>query len=156
MKGRANTTASAGFRLSPGSPSPELPETPKWTRPVAVEQYHAVGEHLLRLGALTEGEVGLLTRYAATYARWWEAEEQLASLDCGYVRLVNRAGEPASSVAVPVQMASNKASDQLRHLEAALGLTPAERARLPSTDTATAIEDELEELVRRSARGDVG
>jgi P27 family predicted phage terminase small subunit len=154
MKGRANTITSAGFRRSPGSPLSELPGPPKWMRPVAVEQYHVVGEHLLRLGALTEGEVGLLTRYAATYARWWEAEEQLAALSCGYVRLVNRAGEPASSVAVPVQMASNKASDQLRHLEAALGLTPAERARLPSSDSATTIEDELEELVRQSARRD--
>jgi phage terminase small subunit len=63
---------------------------------------------------------------------------------------LNRQGEEASAVAMPAMMQASKALDQMRKIEAALGLSPAERGRLPAAGGGGE-DDVVEAFFRRAA-----
>jgi P27 family predicted phage terminase small subunit len=135
MQGRKKLPQTVtGERRQTGIPFPELPEPPAFLTDGAKRRFREVVRQLDGIGALAVTDVGVVARYAAVYDRWEQAEAALASSGgLGYTRLVNRAGEPASAVALPAMAQAAKCHDQLTKLESALGLNPVERARLPAT-----------------------
>lgn len=133
MQGRKKlSTTSTGERRQSGRAFGEPPEPPDFLTDGAKRRFCEVAAQLDAVGALAETDAGVLARYAAVFDRWTQAEAVLtASGPLHYVRLQNRAGEPASAVALPAMMQAAKCHDQLRQLEAVLGLNPCERSRLP-------------------------
>ena len=136
-----------GPRVYAGKPLIEIPEPPEWMRSVAREKFLATCEYLVGIGALTAGEVPMVEAFAAAYGRWIDAEIALAANPITYRSITNRAGEAASAVALPAQAQASKALDHLRKFAAALGLSPAERGRLPVT-TMGDDDDEVERWFR--------
>lgn len=154
MKGRKKHPIDAtGARRQAGCRPVALPEPPAWMTPGAASRFRAVVEQLDRLGALAETDVGAVERYATTYDRWTQAEAALAESGdrVHYVRLLNRAGQPASSVPSPAMAQATAMGAQLARLEASLGLYPTERTRLPSA--APAADDDPCEALFRVAGG---
>lgn len=136
-----------GPREMPGSPITEIPDPPSWMRPAARRRFVEVIEYLVGLGAITAGEVALVAQYSAVFGRWVESEEAMSAAGGLHYRAVlNRQGEEASAVALPAMSQASKCLDQMRKLEAALGLSPAERGRLPATRGGE--EDEMDRLLR--------
>lgn len=136
MQGRKRLAVDyTGERRQAGRSFRQLPEPPEWMRENAAARFREVCEQLDALGALAETDFGLVTRYACVYGRWLDAERALAESDntIHFTRLTNRAGQPASSVAVPALAQLHKCADLLSKMESALGLSPAERTRLPVT-----------------------
>jgi P27 family predicted phage terminase small subunit len=133
-----------GPRAYAGKPLTKIPEPPKWMRTVAQKRFLATCEYLVGIGALTAGEVPMVEAFSAAYGRWVEAEIALAADPITYRSVTNRAGEAASAVALPAQAQASKALDHLRKFAAALGLSPAERGRLP----VNAVGDDDDEVER--------
>jgi P27 family predicted phage terminase small subunit len=134
MQGRKKLpqTAAGECRMA-GVPLREPPEPPAFLTDGAKRRFREVIEQLTDIGALAETDAGVVARYAAIYDRWEQAEAALASSGpIHYARLTNRAGQPASAVALPAMAQAAKCHDQLCKLESALGLNPVERTRLPA------------------------
>lgn len=134
---------SAGQSRAAGARFRTLPTPPAWMTAGAKERFAEVCEQLDAVGALAETDRGLVERYATVFDRWRAAEAALAASgdDLHYARLTNRAGQPASAVALPALAQANKAHDQLCKLESMLGLCPTERSRLPATRDAGPPDD---------------
>jgi P27 family predicted phage terminase small subunit len=152
MQGRKRSTVtSAGIRKT-GEPLREIPEPPAYLRPRAAENFRQTCGFLIASGSITSGDVPLVERYAATLDRWQSAEERLAKDTLHWERLVDRKGDDASSVPLPAMAQSIKMGEQLSKLESALGLNPVERSRLPTNEPETTAMEEIDALIRRSAR----
>ena len=136
-----------GPRVYAGKALVEIPEPPEWMRAVAREKFLTTCEYLVGIGALTAGEVPMVEAFAAAYGRWVEAEMALAATPITYRAVKNRQGEDASAAALPAQAQASKALDHLRKFAAALGLSPAERGRLPVT-TGSDDDDEVDRMFR--------
>jgi len=145
---RLSPTTAAGLRDIAGRPLAEVPEPPAWMTEAARRKFAEVAGYLVGLGAVTAGELALVEQYAAVYARWAAAEEQLSAGDPGWRTVLTRQGTPGSSVPTPAMLQSQRSIEQLRKLGAALGLAPVERARLPAARSGPE-PDEMEELLRR-------
>jgi P27 family predicted phage terminase small subunit len=131
--------------------SEAFPEPPDWLTDEARARYFAVAAQLQAAGTLSQTDAGSLVRYATTWSRWVAAERAMAESGeaVHYVRLTDRRGLPASSVATPSQMAASKAHDQLLALERELGLTPRARG-LAKTPTAPPADDPGEAFFRET------
>lgn len=152
MQGRKRSpVTSAGIRKT-GEPLREIPEPPAYLRPRAAENFRQTCEYLISTGSITSGDVPLVERYAATLDRWQSAEERLAKDTLHWERLVDRKGDDASSVPLPAMAQSLKMCEQLGKMESALGLNPVERSRLPTNEPEMSMEEEIEQMIRRSAR----
>lgn len=116
----------------PGKPLDYIPDPPTWMRPAARRRFIEVIEYLAGIKAITSAEVALVAQYSSCFGRWIEAEEAMSTAAIQYRAVLNRQGEEASAVALPAMMQASKSLDQMRKLEAALGLSPVERARLPA------------------------
>ena len=151
MRGRKRLAlTAAGECRQTGVPFRELPAPPAFLTAGAKRRFREVVEQLDAVGALAVTDAGVVARYAAVFDRWEQAEAALsASGGLGYMRLTNRAGEPASAVATPAMAQVSKCHDQLTKLESVLGLNPTERTRLPTAETT--MEDDFERLVRESS-----
>lgn len=149
MRGRRPlATNYAGEQRQTGRRVDAPPEPPGFLTDRAKEIFRETAGRLDAVGVLAETDTGVLARYAAVLDRWEQAEVTLAaSGPVHYVRLANRAGEPASAVALPAMMQAAKCHDQLRQLEAVLGLTPADRTRLPVSQVADT-DDPAEQFFR--------
>lgn len=143
MQGRKRKShTSSGEQRQTGRRVGELPEPPDFLTDGAKRRFREVAEQLNNVGALAETDAGAIARYAAVYDRWQAAEAILAANGpLHYERLLNPAGEPASAVALPAMMQVAKCHDQLRQLEAVLGLNPAEPTRLPMTRDPGPLDD---------------
>jgi P27 family predicted phage terminase small subunit len=136
MQGRKKQSLDyTGDRRQAGRACRQLPEPPDWMTAGAADRFREIVGQLDEIGALAVTDLGLCERYACTYDRWRSAEKSLAESgeEIHYTRLRNRAGQPASAVAVPALAQLNKCAEQLAKMEASLGLTPCERSRLPAT-----------------------
>jgi P27 family predicted phage terminase small subunit len=144
---RLSPTTAAGPREIAGRPLTEIPEPPAWMTEAARRKFAEIAGYLVGLGAVTAGELALVEQYAAVYARWAAAEEQLSSGDPGWRTVLTRQGTPGSSVPTPAMLQSQRSIEQLRKLGATLGLAPVERTRLPAARSGSE-PDEMEELLR--------
>lgn len=146
---RPLVTNYAGERRQTGRRADELPFPPPFLTERAKAIFRETAGRLDAVGVLAETDAGVLARYAAVLDRWEQAEAALAAGGpIHYTRLVNRAGEPASAVALPAMLQAAKCHDQLRQLETVLGLTPADRTRLPVSPPA-ATDDPAEKLFQQ-------
>lgn len=146
---RPLATNYAGERRQTGRRANELPAPPLFLTERAKVIFVETAGRLHAVGVLAETDAGVLARYAAVLDRWEQAEAALAAGGpIHYTRLVNRAGEPASAVALPAMLQAAKCHDQLRQLETVLGLTPADRTRLPASPPAAA-DDPAEKLFQQ-------
>jgi P27 family predicted phage terminase small subunit len=124
---------SAGPRAIAGQPLVEVPDPPAWMRPIAKAKFVEVAEYLVALGSVTSAELPLVEMFAVAYCHFVEAETLLAGDPLTYRAVLNRQGEEACAPALPAAAQSAKAVDQMRRIGAALGLTPVDRSKLPST-----------------------
>jgi|LauGreDrversion4_2_1035121.scaffolds.fasta_scaffold674832_2 P27 family predicted phage terminase small subunit len=154
MQGRKKSVVGADGVRRCGEPLREVPEPPAFLRPRAAEKFQSTCEYLIALGSITVGDLGLVARYAATFDRWLSAEEELAKGKIHWERLVTRTGDDGSAVPLPAMLQASKMSEALLKLEAALGLNPVERARLPVNQPVMTLEEELADEIAamRAAR----
>lgn len=79
---------------------------------------------LLRLGILTTIDRAALVAYCQAWARWVEAEAQVAKLGV-IVKTTN-----GNLIQNPYLSVANRAMDQVRKLAAEFGMTPSSRSRI--------------------------
>lgn len=82
------------------------------------------------MGVLAKTDIHTVIRYATTLDRWYTAEEELAKTGIHYIALTGRDGEQKACKPSPAMAQANICHDQLKQLEATLGFTPGDRARL--------------------------
>lgn len=106
-------------------PRPERPTCPRWLLPEAKREWRRIVPELARLGLLTIVDRAALAAYCQAYARWRQAEEELARLKntvmatpSGYVQQL------------PQVTISQKERQLMKAFLTEFGLTPASRTRL--------------------------
>ena len=91
------------------------PSCPQWVQGKARELWESKAPGMVAAGLLAPEDLNAFERYCRTYALWSRMAEQLDSAD--------HIGESAAR-------ALTRLDNQLRRLESAFGLTPADRAKL--------------------------
>ena len=111
-------------RVAPVVEKGEVPECPKWLTGIAEEEWNRVAPALHAAGLLTGLDVSALVGYCACYAKWRQAEQQLA--EEGLTILT-----PNGSTQIhPCQSISNQAQKLLLSWVKAFGLSPDSRGRM--------------------------
>jgi len=127
---------------------PTSMEPPPWLKPRAKEIFGNVVEWMERMGTLAESDGNVITRYAVVYTQWEFAAQKLQELDLTHVEVTNNDGSLRFTRACGVAAQAKDCGDQLRHLEAVLGLTPSDRTRL-GYNTTKVEADPAEELFNK-------
>ena len=111
-------------RVAPVVEKGEVPECPKWLTGIAEEEWNRVAPALHAAGLLSGLDVSALEGYCACYAKWRQAEQQLA--EEGLTILT-----PNGSTQIhPCQSISNQAQKLLLSWVKAFGLSPDSRGRM--------------------------
>lgn len=138
---------SDGPRNISGTPIVEAPPPPAWMNEIAADKFTEIASYLVSLGAITVAELALVEQYAACYSRWVVAEKALANGDPGWRSVMTRQGTEGTAVPTPAMLQLRQSLDQMRKLGVALGLTPVDRAKLPSVRSGEP-EDTVEVMLR--------
>ncbi|MCK2042554.1 phage terminase small subunit P27 family [Chromohalobacter sp. TMW 2.2308] len=101
----------------------DVPLPPEWLDPVGIEMWEKVAPWLVSSKILTESDVPNLEAYCAAYARWRQAEKDIAKNGITVMGMNSEIKNPACTVA-------NESLKQMTTFGSALGLDPASRARL--------------------------
>lgn len=112
--------------LPPNEPKPMVaaPSCPKHLKPKAKAEWRRISKQLLKLGLLTQVDRAVLAAYCQSWARWVEAEEEVAKRgDVVATTKGNWIQNPYLSVA-------NKAREAMTKLAAEFGMTPSSRTRV--------------------------
>jgi P27 family predicted phage terminase small subunit len=120
----------ADYREELGEFYEKLPEPPVFLRDRAKEFFREACRNLDKMGVLAKTDTHTVVRYAATLDRWYSAEEEMAKSAIHYYAMAGRQGEEKAAKPSPFFAQSAACHDHLRQLEAVLGFTPADRARL--------------------------
>jgi P27 family predicted phage terminase small subunit len=121
----------AKYREELGVRPNSLPEPADWLRPAAKAMFRQVASFCQGMGTLAESDEQVITRYAVTWNRWQEAEQELAKPGAeGWREVLAPDGSLRYSRPTKWQAQSSQCHEQLRQLETVLGLTPADRTRL--------------------------
>lgn len=124
----------SGVKLEPGAgygniALAELPAPPDWLEDAAaVNKWYEVGGALLDLRMLTSLDLDALAAYCNAWARWQAAEAALT--ENGLVMELPRAAGGTYCQQRPEVAIAVSYYKQLKELAAALGITPAARAKL--------------------------
>lgn len=113
--------------LPAGEPKPEVlaPEPPSHLNARAIAEWNRVAPLLLAMNALCEIDRAALAAYCVAYARWADAEEQVAR----HGPIVKA---PKSGVAMqnPFLSVANNAMALMERYSSKFGMSPQDRARL--------------------------
>lgn len=101
----------------------EVPLPPKWLHPCGIQMWERVAPWLVGSKILSESDIPNLEAYCAAYARWRQAEEDIAKNGIVVPGMNSDIKNPACTVA-------NESLKQMTTFGSALGLDPASRARL--------------------------
>lgn len=101
-----------------------IPECPAHLTPEAAIEWNRVSQELNEAGLLAKADRGALAAYCQTWARWVDAETQLAKT--GTV-VKAPSGYPIQS---PYLAIANKALELMRSFMVEFGMTPVSRARV--------------------------
>ncbi len=112
-----------------GGPQPRLPVCPPHLQGEARKEWSRVGRKLLAFGLVTEVDRSALAIYCQAWARWVEAEGQLARYGT-VVKSPN--GYPMQS---PYLAIANKAMDQMAKILVEFGMSPSSRSRVSVTQS---------------------
>jgi P27 family predicted phage terminase small subunit len=111
-------------RVAPVVEMGPIPECPEWLPDRAKEEWDRVAPALHKSGLLTGLDVSALEGYCVTYAKWREAEQQLA--EGGLVVLTPNGCAQVN----PAQSIANQAQKLLILWVKAFGLSPDSRGRM--------------------------
>lgn len=104
--------------------APTLPPCPRHVTGEARREWRRVGRELLRHGVLATVDRAALAAYCVAYARWVEAEAQVAKLGT-IVKTSN-----GNLIQNPYLAVANRAMEQMTKLAAEFGMTPSSRSRV--------------------------
>jgi P27 family predicted phage terminase small subunit len=123
-----------GHRPIRNEPKPAcgIPTPPAWLSAEALQEWQRVAPELHRIGVLTHVDGAALEAYCVHYARWAEAERQLAR-NGAVITVRDGNGAVKFVQASPFVGISQKAAATMRAFATELGLTPSARMRLDST-----------------------
>lgn len=116
--------AAAKARASQPRTRRVLPRCPANLTGVAADKWRKVARELYDAGLLTTIDIDALATYCTVYARWVDAEEQVAK---GGAVLKTVAGNIIQN---PYLAIANRCIDQMGKLEAEFGMTPSSRSRV--------------------------
>jgi P27 family predicted phage terminase small subunit len=122
---------------------PGIPEPPGGLSEGALAEWERIVPVLTALGLITLADRSTLAAYCCVYARWHQAEQELAKNGPVYK---TSEGNMAQS---PWLWVANKALDQLRTYAGLFGLSPSSRASLKTTPPDDA-SDPMAEFLRGS------
>jgi P27 family predicted phage terminase small subunit len=130
-----------GRPLNQNEPQPSgIPTCPRHLNKEARAEWRRISKELITIGLLTRIDRAALASYCMAYARWIEAEENVAKF--GHV-VKAPSGYPIQN---PYLSIANTCLDQIRKFGVEFGLTPASRSRLQISATPQASGDEWSEL----------
>ncbi|MEQ7870736.1 phage terminase small subunit P27 family [Chromohalobacter salexigens] len=101
----------------------EVPLPPEWLDPIGIEMWEKIAPWLVGSKILTDSDIPNLEVYCAAYARWRQAEKDIAKNGITVMGMNSEVKNPACTVA-------NESLKQMTTFGSALGLDPASRARL--------------------------
>lgn len=107
-----------------------MPECPEHLSESAKREWFRIAPDLHAAGVLTRLDRAALAGYCAAFARWHEAEDQLAA--SGGLVVKAPSGYPMQN---PYLAISNRALEDIRKFAAEFGMTPASRTRVRPDDT---------------------
>ncbi len=111
-------------RRPEGGPRSKLPPAPPHLTGEARKEWYRTGRKLLAHGLVTEIDGGALALYCQAWARWVEAEQQLARYGT-VIKSPN--GYPIPSPYLPI---ANRAMEQMARLLVEFGMSPSSRSRV--------------------------
>mgnify|MGYP000913998384 FL=1 len=127
-------------------PTAKLPTAPKHLTSAARAEWRRMGKELLALGVLTSVDRAALAAYCVAYARWAEAEVQVAKLGT-VVKTSN-----GNLIQNPYLAVANRAMEYMTKLATEFGMTPSSRSRVQVQ--APADEMSLADLLFADVMGD--
>lgn len=101
----------------------EVPLPPEWLHPYGIQMWEKIAPWLVSSKILSDSDIPNLEAYCAAYARWRQAEEDIAKNGIVVMGMNSDIKNPACTVA-------NESLKQMTTFGSALGLDPASRARL--------------------------
>ena len=120
-------------RANPNEPkvAPGTPEPPEIVTGEARIEWDRLAPLLVSSGVLTTLDGGTLASYCVAFARWLEAERQIAAQ--GTI-VKSPSGYP---IIIPYLSISNRALKQMKEFGALLGLNPTDRSKIQISDDDT-------------------
>jgi P27 family predicted phage terminase small subunit len=105
-------------------PASGLPPCPRHLTGEARKEWRRMGGELARMGVVTAVDRAALAAYCQAWARWVEAEGQVAKLGT-IVKTAN-----GNLIQNPYLAVANRAMEQMTRLAAEFGMTPSSRSRV--------------------------
>ena len=124
-------------------PAQKIPPCPKHLSNEARKEWRRVSKQLVQLKLVTEVDRAALAAYCQAWARWVQAEQEMANKDFRMIT-ITESGYPVVS---PWFGVANKAMQQMRAFLAEFGMTPSSRSRIqvPKENE----EDEFDSFLRK-------
>lgn len=123
-------------------PATKIPACPKHLSAEAHKEWRRVSKQLADLRLLTEVDRAALAAYCQAWARWVEAEKEMAKEDFRMITITEK-GYPVLS---PWFSVADKALKQMKAFLAEFGMTPSSRSRVQVEPEGEV--DEYEEYLR--------
>jgi P27 family predicted phage terminase small subunit len=127
-------------------PPATTPRCPPHLSKEARREWRRTAKLLAEMGLLTSVDRAALALYCEAWARWVEAEQALQKYG---VVMKSPNGFPVPS---PYLGIATRAMEQVRHLLAEFGMSPASRSRVSAPSPADGDEDESEQFFRELRR----
>jgi len=142
LKELAGNPGKRAMNASEPRPDAKIPPCPKHLSEEARKEWRRVSKQLLKLKLLTEVDRAALAAYCQAWARWVQAEQEMAKTDFEMITLTDK-GYPVLS---PWFSVADKTMRQMRAFLAEFGMTPSSRSRvqLPKEEE----EDEFDRFLR--------
>jgi P27 family predicted phage terminase small subunit len=133
-------------KLNDREPAPpaEIPDRPEMLSGVAAAEWDRTVVVLHEMGLLTQADRSALAAYCTAYARWVQAEEQVAKF--GTIVKSPDKGFPMKS---PYLTVADQALETMRKFMVEFGLTPSSRSRIRLPGNGPAV-DEFDAFVEAS------
>jgi len=124
-------------------PKVKIPPCPKHLSAEAQKEWRRVAKQLYDLKLLTDVDRAALAAYCQAWARWVQAEKEMATEDFRMITLTEK-GYP---VLTPWFSVADKAMKQMKVFLAEFGMTPSSRSRVQVTPEEEV--DDYEEYLRQ-------
>jgi P27 family predicted phage terminase small subunit len=127
------------------TPADGVPDRPEMLIGEAAAEWDRVSQVLAEMGLLTRADRSALAAYCTAYARWLQAEEQVAKF--GTIVKSPEKGFPMKS---PYLTVADQALETMRKFMVEFGLTPSSRSRIRLPGHGPA-EDEFDAFVEAAS-----
>lgn len=136
--------------LGEGEPKPppviDAPKPPSWLSKHAKKEWKRLAPVLVRVGLLTEADIGSFVMLCQAYGKWEEYERDIQKNGSTYIYINKGGGE--NEVERPQTKLAHKAYERYKSLCTEFGVTPASRTRI-EVKSEEAESDPLERLLSR-------